>query len=646
MNIPKMLKGNSVNGQIVVAFFTLTLLIIVVEVVAHSWLAQMLEISSLRERFVRLQEKQTKMKSVADEFILREKANEKFFETGQSIFLNKYAVHVSTLQQTISEIRQHGRKLGIVDEAELQQLLISVDGYNEVFLQMVEQIKKRGYGRFGLIGEFGKAIHTLSKFDFGNDKMALINLQLFVKDYLLTGDNQLAGNISNEVFNFTMVLENHVKDHQVPRLSTILYNYEKVFKQLVEVDHTLGIYTREGLQSTLFRASDELENAVKLVKTSAAIDEAYSRMLRQIYLSFFLIVIATIGAAVVIKRKLYKNLSMPIEAMKSIIARMSEGEVPNHSVKFKLEDFNAIALALNNLVNGTRNYQEFANNIGSGNLETSFALLSDKDILGMSLLAMRDNLRANISEQARQMQELKRLNTELDNFTYHASHDLRAPLSTIEGLVNLSLNESSYEVVKTYLQMIQGRVLHMDGLLKDLISLSYNNKTANNYQPVDFEDEVRSLLKSMISIDRQFDVTVDVRQNCSFVSDPVRLRTILGNLLSNSFKYFNPDAVVNEIDVRITVDEHRAFIEVSDNGIGIEEPFQEKIFEMFFRATTRSTGTGLGLYIVKSMVDRLKGDVQLESKSNSGTKFRLVIPNQARQDSLLLHADVAAESAD
>lgn len=272
-------------------------------------------------------------------------------------------------------------------------------------------------------------------------------------------------------------------------------------------------------------------------------------------------------------------------------------------------------------------YEELANEIGRGNLNSKFEPLNEQDILGASLLAMRENLKASIAEQHSQMLELHRINAELDNFVYHASHDLRAPLTSILGLVNLGLKEKSIKTAHSYFQMIENRINHMDKLLKDLIAISYNKRTEAKYELFDFNAEISLLLQSLKDPGHEFDIRFDIQANVPFITDAIRVRTILANLISNAFKYYNPDANKNYIYLAVIVDFQSASIEIKDNGIGIERKFKEEIFKMFFRASTRSTGTGLGLYIVKSMIDRLQGHISLESKLNEGAKFNLIIPN-------------------
>ncbi|MGC4022616.1 MAG: ATP-binding protein [Cyclobacteriaceae bacterium] len=234
----------------------------------------------------------------------------------------------------------------------------------------------------------------------------------------------------------------------------------------------------------------------------------------------------------------------------------------------------------------------------------------------------------DITEQHRQMVELQRVNTELDNFTYHASHDLRSPLTSIMGLVNLGLNETSMEGIHKYLKMIRGRIGHLDLLLKDLISVSYNSGTNLTPELFYFEREVDSILKLLENPIVSFKVTVNISQEVDFKTDAVRMRTILRNLISNAMKYYNPTQSDPFIQINIRVSSTHCAIQLRDNGIGIHPDLKGKVYEMFFRATDRSSGSGLGLYIVKSMVDKLDGRISFDSTLNVGTTFLLTIPNQ------------------
>jgi PAS domain S-box-containing protein len=235
----------------------------------------------------------------------------------------------------------------------------------------------------------------------------------------------------------------------------------------------------------------------------------------------------------------------------------------------------------------------------------------------------------DISEQHNQSAELDRVNTELNNFVYHASHDFRAPLLTILGLANLGIKDASLENVHQYLRLIHGTAKQLDALLKDLTSISYNSNVNLAYQPFDFNNEVDQILTEMDTTSHPARFNLSIHGTSAFETDAMRMRTILRNMLLNSFKYFDPELPVLTVDLRIFISATQASIELTDNGIGIDPSLSGRIFELFFRGTVNSTGAGLGLYIVKAMIDKLKGTIELRSDTNRGSCFLLAIPNCA-----------------
>jgi PAS domain S-box-containing protein len=235
----------------------------------------------------------------------------------------------------------------------------------------------------------------------------------------------------------------------------------------------------------------------------------------------------------------------------------------------------------------------------------------------------------DISEQYHQMTELQRVNLELENFTYHASHDLRAPLTTIMGLANLGAKETTLEGSRNYFEMIQMRIQHLDTLLKDLVSISYNNKVDVASELFDFKKEIDVLIETLQGPSAHVRILKSVNQPQLFFTDATRLRTVLRNLFSNSLKYHNPEIANPYLIIRVKVEGTHASLKVQDNGIGIDQSHKAKIFDMFYRATTHSNGSGLGLYIAKSMIEKINGKISVESTLHKGTTFLLTIPNSS-----------------
>lgn len=226
--------------------------------------------------------------------------------------------------------------------------------------------------------------------------------------------------------------------------------------------------------------------------------------------------------------------------------------------------------------------------------------------------------------------DLQKLNYELDNFVYHASHDLRSPLRSIMGLLNLLRLEDTEAGRENCLEMIEGSIKRLDNLVIDLLEISRNSRVSNPLVEVVFVTEVNNSITNFYHVEDSEDVKIITKifQPEAFMSDLTRVRIVLNNLISNAIKYRSMRREQSFIAVEVKVEEGQAVITIQDNGEGIPQSKLPSIFDMFFRATENSQGSGLGLYIVKNVIDKLGGKITVDSKENVGTTFRVVLPNQ------------------
>ena len=222
---------------------------------------------------------------------------------------------------------------------------------------------------------------------------------------------------------------------------------------------------------------------------------------------------------------------------------------------------------------------------------------------------------------------LEKTNAELDRFFYSTSHDLRSPLLSIKGLVNITRNETDDTKVIRYLDMMTERADRLDLFIRDIIDYSKNTRTELSREIVDVTrlvEEVKDnfqFLEGASNVRFFENILVD-----KVVTDRTRVTVILNNLISNAIKYHNRDNHNQWIKVNIFPSGSDLNIVISDNGLGISEDNQSRIFEMFYRGTEKSKGSGLGLYIVKETIEKMKGSIQVESKEGEGTSFTVTIP--------------------
>jgi PAS domain S-box-containing protein len=257
------------------------------------------------------------------------------------------------------------------------------------------------------------------------------------------------------------------------------------------------------------------------------------------------------------------------------------------------------------------------------------ALLEGYSNLGIGFLL-------NISERKkadRQLQhtleELKKRNYELDTYVYKVSHDLRAPLASILGLINILKEEQDLGTIHHYIALIENRARKLDVFIQSILAHSRTNSTEVQVGSVCFDKIIRESFEDLRYLPRFEKVKLVVKQEGGeiFYSDELKVSIVLKNFLSNAIKYSNPHVAESFVDFSIRTTPSEATIVIHDNGIGIDPQYVDRIFDMFFRGTEKSDGSGLGLYIVKQTIEKLGGSIAVESYAGQGTMFRIVLPN-------------------
>jgi putative methionine-R-sulfoxide reductase with GAF domain len=213
-----------------------------------------------------------------------------------------------------------------------------------------------------------------------------------VKEYLLSGNKGATNDVSNEIYNFSTVIEKYVRDSQVESVIASLSNYENAFKKLVETDDQLGTYSGQGLAKKLFTAASAMDAAVQLPVTAGRINQTYSSFSSQIYFSIILITSVAVLFAVCISWWLNRTIVKPFGEIKKVIGNLGVGEIPSRLNPVELHDLNEIVAALNSLISSIQEHHEFADKIRQGNFSASFNNMTEKDVLGKALLSMRDSL--------------------------------------------------------------------------------------------------------------------------------------------------------------------------------------------------------------------------------------------------------------
>ncbi len=274
-------------------------------------------------------------------------------------------------------------------------------------------------------------------------------------------------------------------------------------------------------------------------------------------------------------------------------------------------------------------YQEKLNKLNAELLKRNEELAAQEK----ELEASNEALRANSESLVKTLSELSDRNFELDQLVYRTSHDLRSPLRSILGLVNLYKMEIKGESL-AYIEKIEERILKMDEFIKSMLNYSRASRMNISAEWVDIESLIKESLEDLEFLEgfKNMHITTKIEGDKSrLVTDYLRLKIVLGNILSNAIKYRNQELDKSKLDISVRILENEAHITFADNGIGISDEYLAKVFDMFYRATEQSDGSGLGMYIVKQSIDRLEGKISIKSELGKGTLITINLPLSVEQ---------------
>ena len=225
--------------------------------------------------------------------------------------------------------------------------------------------------------------------------------------------------------------------------------------------------------------------------------------------------------------------------------------------------------------------------------------------------------------------QLGKLNAQMEKFLYSTSHDLRSPLTSILGLVNLMRMEALDESSLEYIGKIEASTMKLDRIIRNIMNFSKATYQRRRSEKIDIEFLAHRVMNAHQGDAnfKQIHFEVVATQPFPFFSDPERMEIVLNNVIGNAIHFFDPNKVRSFVRINITVTVTEVAVEIIDNGVGIGHQHHDQIFGMFYKATLNSSGAGLGLYIVKESLEHLKGTITMESELGFGSVFRIRVPN-------------------
>lgn len=588
----KIFEINSIRSRMVTGFLFLTCLILILAVVSLSSIDRITQIARMHSSISQLEIYTLSLIKCDNDFFDLETINEDYFNTRTSSFLNRR----DSLNKLIAV-----KITGLITEEEannygVKESLIAIDTtllqYNSKFKKLEELVFKKGFKDYGVEGTMRFHAHAMEELVEGNDILYLLYLRRHEKDFLLRNDTAYLRSFRDR----SVLLRTHLKNKKA---MAHLNEYEKLFHELSEIQSQLGLTSKHGLRNELNNLTYSLSDQYYALSEYSYVQS--ERTYNNVRIFYVMLLSGAIIFSILSGYWISKRLSAPIARLSRVMqSAISSGNASKTDLRIQ----NA-AIEISTLANS---FIQLMNQVNSqiDRIKVKSKLLRQKN------------------------KELKKLNHELDNFLYSTAHDLRSPLSSLLGLINLMRHENKQQELVQYIDMMEKSLNRSESFISQIVSFSKNKRLEMIPEKLDLHALISNIFDDHRFIEGSVLIkkVITINGTAPFYSDRNRLTIIFNNLVSNAIKY--ADLKKDEPFIRITVDINplEAVIEFSDNGVGIENKHVKSIFKMFYRAHLNSKGSGLGLFIFKETIASMKGHATVESEVGHGTKFFIRLPNQ------------------
>jgi signal transduction histidine kinase len=273
------------------------------------------------------------------------------------------------------------------------------------------------------------------------------------------------------------------------------------------------------------------------------------------------------------------------------------------------------------IVLGYRNYLKIKS--------VNTALASAKRMIEVQNKLLDQQVQEKTKELVATNEELVKANGELDHFIYKTSHDIRGPLASLKGMVNLAKMDVQDDKAQGYLAKLDLTAEKLNMVLTRLLIVNRINHAELKPEPIDFEPIIQEILLLEVKkgVPEKVKVEFHVDPKIRVTSDREMVRIILENLIDNAIKFHNDSPRVDSfVDIRVAIENDHVVARVVDNGVGIAEANRSTIFQMFVRASERSETGGIGLYLAKIASEKLGGQISLNLTPEKYTEFIVHFP--------------------
>lgn len=519
------------------------------------------------------------------DFLRFETVNTHYFESGESAFLDKRDSLLALIQKNQKFLQDEMAADDKITERKFKKLDSLLTRYNSTFRQLIVKINERGFKDYGLEGEMRGFAHELESAN-AIPIESLLTLRRHEKDFLLRREDIY-------IFKFNALADEiyaRLQHHRQNDIAKTLINYQTSFSRVTKLHYEIGLTPSEGL----FGALNSHSRRMSAILLELKIDSNARRdgVVRNSAMLFIGISLVLIVLSTILTYYTSTRLARPIQKLSNSMGK-------------------------------------FIVNEGLNERELEAAIDTDEiSHLSQSFIKMSRKLKTQFTEIVHQNKELKQLNNELDRFIYSAAHDLKSPLASLDGLLRLAEIEINSQPHAHYFTMMKASVKKLNGFISDITDYAKNKRQTLSVEPVDLSAMVQEIIDGVRFLPESQKIDIQVKiDGGELFTDRTRLEIILKNLITNSIIYMDYSKSNSYVKVEGYVTDDHLSLTISDNGIGIGKEHLARIFDMFYRASVNSKGTGIGLFLVKESVKMLRGKIKVKSRLSEWTIFYLRIPN-------------------
>lgn len=589
----KLKKHNSIRYRILLGFGIVTFIYLGYLIISFIYVNRLDKMRQQDKKLAKLETLTLRMIKKDNDFFDVESINPSFFETENSQIL----VDREALNEKIKSEIKILKQASATSSPFLHKYILHIESYikryNGNINTLVDLVYKRGFKDYGLEGLMRNYAHQLesnaeaSKTTIGD----ILSLRRHEKDFFLRHEVYYI-----EKFN-ELIIDLIKKTDKQSETGVLLIDYQSAFNTLAQLEIQIGLSGNEGLRSELNQLTDTISQNYE--DFLGASEDHLAENTSQVKIILLIIFVLAVFISLLVGLNMAIKLSRPIKKLSGVMAQVVQNQLTTKP-----------------------NY----------NLDSPTIEISDLSESFTYLMAEMEHRITEINEKSEKLKsqnyDLNKLNSELDHFLYSTAHDLRSPLTSLLGLINLCLYENKDEKIVPYFRMMQDSIKKMEKFIADVVVYAKNSKTEREIEKIDLQ----SLIINLVEYNKQFsskEIKFEIVIEGDYVlySDKNRLKIILNNLISNAIKYQDYNKAYRFVKIVALIDSKKIALQFSDNGIGISPEHQDKIFNMFYRASEFSKGSGLGLYLLKEAVHKLNGKVEALASAGQGTTFYLEFEN-------------------